>query len=81
MDERFSTEVKTTHVVQIEGDGVFTHGDLDPTQLEISVVDDEGSLHVLAFEGDTLFHLASIVRGLVDAFPDVFGSRKAQESF
>ncbi len=81
MKRKFSTKVKTTRVVQIESDGVFTHGDLDPTQLEISVVDDKGSLHVLVFQGETLSHLASIVRGLVDVFPDVFGSRKSQESF
>ena len=80
MAKRFSTEVKAVRITQIEDNGVFTHGDTDPTRLAISVVDVEGNLHVLVFEGDTFGHLAGIVRGLADAFPDALGSRKSQQS-
>ncbi len=77
MKKQFSTKVKTIRVVQIENGGVFTHGDPDPTQLEISVVNKQGSLHVLVFEGDTLSHLAGIICGLAKAFPDVFVTQKS----
>ena len=80
MKKRFSTKVKTVQVVQIENNGVFTHGGADPTQLEISVLDNKGSLHVLVFKGETLNHLAGIIGGLMDVFPDVFGSRTSQQS-
>ena len=80
MKKQFSTKVKTVQVVQIENNGVFTHGGSDPTQLEISVLDTKGSLHVLVFKGETLSHLAGIIGGLMDVFPDVFGSRAPQQS-
>ena len=76
MKKQFSTKVKTTRVVKIENGGVFTHGDPDPTQLEISVLNEQGSLHVLVFAGDTLSHLAGVIIGLARAFPDVFVSQK-----
>ena len=77
MKKQFSTTTKTIRVVQIENGGVFTHGDPDPTQLEISVLNDQGSLHVLVFEAGTLSHLAGIICGLAKAFPAVFASQKS----
>ena len=73
MKGRFSTKVRAIQVVKVENDGIFSHGDPDPTQLEVSVVDKEGDLHVLVFERQALKQLEGIVRGLAKAFPDVFG--------
>ena len=76
MKKRFSTKGRTIRIVQIETGGVFTHGDPDPTRLEISVLDGQGSLHVLVFERDTLGRLAGIIHGLAEAFPAVFAPRR-----
>ncbi len=73
MKGRFSTKVGVTQVVKIENDGVFSHGDPDPTQLEVSVLDKEGDLHVIVFERQALKQLGGIVLGLAKAFPGVFG--------
>ena len=72
MENPFSSEIRTTNIVQIEADGVLTHGDPDPTSLQISVVDDQGSIHLLVFKGKSVTRLAGIILGLTKVAPDAF---------
>ena len=68
----FSSEVKLTRIVQIEDDGVLIHGTPDLTSLQISVVNDRGSIQLLVFEGNTVCRLAGIMLGLTKAIPGTF---------
>ncbi len=72
MIKPFSTEVRTTRIVQIDADGVLSHGAPDPTTLQIAVVDDQGRIHRLIFEGQALGQLAGTVHCLMEAIPDAF---------
>ncbi len=72
MKKPFSSEIRTTNIVQIEADGVLTHGTPDPTSLQISIVDDQGSIHLLVFKGKSVARLAGIMLGLTKVAPDAF---------
>ncbi len=73
MDKQFTAKVERLRIARIESGGVFTHGDPNPTELEISVVNTQGDLQVLVFEADALNHLSCVIRSLMEAFPNAFG--------
>ncbi len=68
----FSFDVKTSRIVCLEKDGVFTHGAPDPTRLEIRAIDDRGEIQVLIFEQKAFEALTGVLRCLAKAFPDAF---------
>ena len=68
----FSADVRTSRLVRLDSDGVFTCGPPEPTQLEIRAVDERGELQVLVFEQAALERLSCILSTLEKAFPGAF---------